>query len=156
MIFKNSVASCNSGYFLKQTKIHLSPVCTRSDLTGTCHSDFILETLYWPCAEQLSLPWGLRRGPSSPCTALTLEPRREPAGSVCAFLGLCSAPLEAHRSSSRRLRAWELARPCRSSSAGPSSAPSPWPVWEGRGSPRRRSLCFAVHCLSRQDSQFPP
>lgn len=42
MIFKNSVASCNSGYFLKQTRIHLSPVCTRSHLTGTRHSDFII------------------------------------------------------------------------------------------------------------------
>ncbi|XP_025721168.1 uncharacterized protein [Callorhinus ursinus] len=39
MIFKNSVASCNSGYFLKQTRIHLSPVCTRSDLTERSNGD---------------------------------------------------------------------------------------------------------------------
>lgn len=57
MIFKNSVASCNSGDFLKQTRILPSPVCTKSGLTGTRHDDFVLETWYRLCAGELSLPW---------------------------------------------------------------------------------------------------
>lgn len=44
MVFNNSAASCNSGCLRRPPRIHLSPVCTRSDLTGTCHSDFLLKT----------------------------------------------------------------------------------------------------------------
>ncbi|XP_027953038.1 uncharacterized protein LOC114203993 isoform X1 [Eumetopias jubatus] len=101
MIFKNSVASCNSGYFLKQTRIHLSPVCTRSHLTGTRHSDFIIGDFVPPRvkpsrrAEEPSLLWGLRRGPPSLCSTVTLQLRREPARSVPASWG-CTQYLWKH------------------------------------------------------------
>lgn len=36
----------------KTNKNRLSPVCTRSDLPGTCRSDFTLQTLYRPRAER--------------------------------------------------------------------------------------------------------